>query len=180
MNLKIFGKIDDSTTELVLDKVEKIKKKGNVKKIDIYIDSDGGNLNSAYKIRELLLPYKDIITTIAINSCSSCAISIFLLGSKRYSLPNCKFLFHRPFYMQESFAEENENITVPFLTARLKTLKEDEEKLRAIYKENNFPNHFLKYLFSNDKDTCVKVDDLIDWKVIDGVCDIELKYKISV
>ena len=180
MNIKIFGKINEATTELVLKKVETLKKRKNIKEIVIYIDSDGGCVDNTNKIRDALLPYKDVITTVALNVCSSNAISIFLLGSKRYTMPNCIFLFHRPFYMQDSFAKENEHITIPFLNERLKLLREDEKNLKEIYRESGFPNHFTKYLFSINKDIIVKIDDLLDWKILDGICDVELKYKISV
>lgn len=148
MDIFITEVISNTTVNRVLQEI--ITKKDNDKKKDImvYIDSQGGGLESGYALYEILKLSGRKIITYAINECFSCAVTVFLAGEERYATNYSNFMVHEPYHEHEHDEETSIAMTT---TAYRKYLKElqgaTNEYFKLISKHTTLtPQRIKKYI----------------------------------
>lgn len=67
---------------------------GGIKKIKFYISSTGGDMDSAFRLYDILKNLPIEIETVGFGQVDSAAIILFLTGSKRSATKGCRFLLH--------------------------------------------------------------------------------------
>jgi ATP-dependent Clp protease, protease subunit len=90
--------INDHVANLVIAQLLLLDSEDEKKDIKIFINSPGGEVNSALAIYDTMQFVKPAIQTICLGLAASAA-SVLLAGGekgKRYSLPNSRIMIHQP------------------------------------------------------------------------------------
>lgn len=96
----LLGAIDEESSNLIdmmihfWNRVDEEVDINNRVPIKIYIDSAGGEVQSAMTIIDAITLSKTPVYTIAIGSAHSGALDILISGHKRFSYPNASIMFH--------------------------------------------------------------------------------------
>lgn len=102
----LFGNIDDKLALYIVRKLNQLESQG-IKEIDLYINSNGGEVESAYAIIDYMQILKNrgiLINTIGLGKVYSAAALILAYGSKRYATIDTTIMLH-PIYV--SLPEDN-------------------------------------------------------------------------
>lgn len=142
-----------------------------IEEIIIYIDSQGGEFICAYNILQLLEPFEDKITTVALSYCMSAATMLFLIGRKRLVINECKFIMHRPAVCTDNIS--NVRFSINVLRGMLESLKENEKFMKEFYKEHNVPRSLISEIFNTEEDYLILVGDLLATNMATGICEVE-------
>jgi ATP-dependent Clp protease, protease subunit len=108
----------------------KIPKK---EKICLYIDSVGGDIDSAVAIFNVLKNCGKHITTFIIGRCQSAGIMIAIAGHKRYALENTSFMIHKSNVGFEADVQRTEQE----LKVMLDESRQDDRKMFKIISQNS-------------------------------------------
>jgi len=96
----------------------------DVKKVKLYISSTGGDMDSAFRLYDLMKSLSMEIETVGFGQVASAAVIIFLGGSKRTITDGCSFVLHGGIY----------NIGVP--SAPIQAHKEAINRFNELYNKN--------------------------------------------
>lgn len=117
-----------NTIQVLQSELNKLKDL-KVSKIDVLINSYGGDVNHGLAIYDALKDHGAEVTTYINGMCASAATIIFCAGSIRKISKNALFLIHK--CMSSAYGNENE------LTAELEAQKRVNERMVSIYVENS-------------------------------------------
>lgn len=100
MESKIYlcGDIDDEKTELLINQILEINNRDKSSIITIYISSNGGYIENAFAIYDLLKVIDNPIKTVALGFVYSAALIIFLGGDNRCITENTNLMYHQISY----------------------------------------------------------------------------------
>lgn len=88
------GEINKSKASNLLFYIKKMFLQQSVKDFVIYINSNGGNMDSAIAMYQSLKALPISITTVNIGAVESAAVGLYCSGGKRYSMQNSYFMIH--------------------------------------------------------------------------------------
>ena len=97
----------DITADSVRDVINWITNQfysNKIKKIKFFISSNGGDIDSGVRLYDFLKATPAVIETYGFGQVDSAAILVFLSGSKRFALQNCRFRVHEGSYTGETVA----------------------------------------------------------------------------
>ncbi|MCL2898182.1 ATP-dependent Clp protease proteolytic subunit [Brenneria sp. WC1b.1] len=96
-SIVISGEINQALTEKVVSQLLLLQGIGNAP-IKIYINSQGGHVEAADTIHDMIKFIQPEVHIIGTGWVASAGITIFLAAKKehRYSLPNTRFMIHQP------------------------------------------------------------------------------------
>ena len=96
-SILISGEIDKKMAEKVVSQLLMLEAE-NDDPIKVFIDSPGGDVDSAYAIFDMIRFVKPKVTMIAMGLAASAGALILLAGSKeeRFGFPNSHYLIHQP------------------------------------------------------------------------------------
>lgn len=117
-----------NTIQVLQSELNKLKDL-KVSKIDVLINSYGGDVNHGLAIYDALKDHGAEVTTYINGMCASAATIIFCAGSIRKISKNALFLIHK--CMSSAYGNENE------LTAELEAQRTVNERMVSIYVENS-------------------------------------------
>ena len=169
LGIKIAGEVNQGMYEYVLETaVAYINTRAEYSGITLYITSDGGSLDFAFAICDILKSLKTSIYTVAIGSCCSAATMIFALGEKRFASKDIFYLLHTGRIGYEGLLVGNtlKDITslIDVNNTRFKKCLQSEEYTPEF-------NKLLEDIFDTHKEVIVSCDDLIKYKVVTDVYD---------
>lgn len=99
MDIFITEAITNNTVNRVLQEILLLKKAPEKEKyLTVYVNSQGGDVESGYALYEMfrLSGYK--IITCAVNEVFSSAVTVFLAGDERYATNYSHFMVHEPYH----------------------------------------------------------------------------------
>ena len=96
-SILISGEIDKKMAEKVVNQLLMLEAE-NEDPIKVFIDSPGGDVDSAYAIFDMIRFVKPKVTMIAMGLAASAGALIMLAGDKenRFGFPNSHYLIHQP------------------------------------------------------------------------------------
>ena len=96
-SILISGEIDKKMAEKVVNQLLMLEAE-NDEPIKVFIDSPGGDVDSAYAIFDMIRFVKPKVTMIAMGLAASAGALILLAGDKenRFGFPNSHYLIHQP------------------------------------------------------------------------------------
>ena len=96
-SILISGEIDKKMAEKVVNQLLMLEAE-NDEPIKVFIDSPGGDVDSAYAIFDMIRFVKPKVTMIAMGLAASAGALIMLAGDKenRFGFPNSHYLIHQP------------------------------------------------------------------------------------
>ncbi len=96
-SILISGEIDKKMAEKVVSQLLMLEAE-NDNPIRVFIDSPGGDVDSAYAIFDMIRFVKPKVTMIAMGLAASAGALILLAGAKeeRFGFPNSHYLIHQP------------------------------------------------------------------------------------
>ena len=96
-SILISGEIDKKMAEKVVSQLLLLESE-NDEPIKVFIDSPGGDVDSAYAIFDMIRFVKPKVTMIAMGLAASAGALILLAGDKesRFGFPNSHYLIHQP------------------------------------------------------------------------------------
>lgn len=125
--IKFYSNVDYNSVNTLMSTIDQKMKEG-VTRFKILISSGGGNVFHGLAAYNYLVGLPVELTTHNFGSVDSVSCVIFCAGSKRYSVPNARFLMHgvqfqsgQPMVLEEKQLEE-----------RLKSLKIDAENIAKV------------------------------------------------
>lgn len=94
------GDIDKKTTaDTLLWLSNQLHSQGqSITKLRFFISSGGGDMDSAISLYDYLKAFPSTVETIGFGRVESAAVLIFLAGSKRSAVKDCRFLLHEGLY----------------------------------------------------------------------------------
>ncbi len=128
--IKFFAPVIDVTINALMDAIDKKMKQG-VKDFIILISSPGGSVLHGLSAYNYLKGLPVTITTHNFGSVDSIGVILFCGGSKRFSVPQARFLLHGV-----SAGFQNERLEEKQLEERLKGLKIDLENIAKVIAAN--------------------------------------------
>lgn len=90
--------IDDGSANLVIGQLLHLESQDPEKGIQLYINSPGGVVTSAFGIYDTMQYIRPEVSTICVGQAASCAAVLLAAGApgKRLILPNARVLIHQP------------------------------------------------------------------------------------
>ena len=165
--IRISGEINDYTIGVVdrilyYNSVDKNIPVEERKPIKIYIDSEGGVVNAAKILVQVIKLSKTPIYGITMGLCASAASMIFLACHKRYCLGTSTFLIHQGSCsnLEGSYSEIN---------AFMQNYRKEIEELAAFYKEHtNYEPEYIDDKLSKG-DWYISTDEAISNGLVDEI-----------
>ena len=164
--LRIYSDIGESTFDFfggetdsfsTKDLVNFLDENKEANKIEVHINSRGGDVQEGWAIYDLLKSSGKEIKTIGEGKIYSIATVIFLAGTEREILPNADGLIHLPHFPEYSLAGKYE---ADDLVKLAEQLKQDGEKILNLYVEvtKSDKETLKKYM---DDETMLSADDMV-------------------
>lgn len=90
--------VDDASANLVIGQLLHLESQDSDKEIQLYINSPGGVVTSAFGIYDTIQYIRPEVSTICVGQAASCAAVLLAAGApgKRLILPNARVLIHQP------------------------------------------------------------------------------------
>lgn len=163
----LIGSFDEEVGVELIDVISQVKKQPTATSFEVYINSEGGVVDTGYDIYNYLKSLGLPVTTIGSGMVASIATVIFMAGTKRLVTPNTEFMIHLPMGgIGNATADEMESHT--------KGLRDVENKIVQFYsKELNLGKEAISPLLKNE--TWLTETQLIDL----GFVTNEVPLKIS-
>ncbi len=90
--LTINQEIDEALCGRIISQLNYLESKN--KDIEIYLNTEGGCVYSAFALYDKIVNYSKHVTIYAIGKVLSCGIMILLSGDKRVAYQHCSFMIH--------------------------------------------------------------------------------------
>ena len=162
----LIGSFDEETGVELIDVITQVKKQPTATSFEVYINSEGGVVDTGYDIYNYLKSLGLPVTTIGSGMVASIATVIFMAGTKRLVRPNTEFMIHLPMGgIEYATAEEMEYHS--------KHLKEVENKIVQFYsKELNLNKEAISPLLKNE--SWLNNQQLIDLGFVTSETEIKI------
>ena len=92
----LIGSFEEEKGVELIDVISQVKKQPNATSFEVYINSEGGVVDTGFDIYNFLKSLGLPVTTIGNGMVASIATVIFMAGSKRIVKPNTQFMIHLP------------------------------------------------------------------------------------
>jgi ATP-dependent Clp protease protease subunit len=138
------------------------KPESELQPIIIQIHSFGGDLHQAYAIADTILTSRTPVITVAASVAMSAGFIILIAGHKRYALPHSQALVHAGYAAFEGTASEVEQAQKNY--KRMQSVDK-----QFVLEQTEIPES--TYNRQKNKDWYLSVDDMLKYKVIDGVVE---------
>jgi len=122
MDIFILEPITNNVVNRVLQEII-LNKENKDANLTVYLNSVGGDVESAYAIYEILRLSGRKVITYAIHEVFSCAVTIYLAGDERYATEYSNFMIHEPYHEFDQ-DESGLNMTTSSYKRNLKELEE--------------------------------------------------------
>lgn len=136
------------------------KPESELKPIIIQVHSFGGDLHQAYAIADTIMTSRTPVITVAASVAMSAGFIILIAGHKRYALPHSQALVHAGYAAFEGTASEVDQAQKNY--KRMQTMNK-----QFVLERTEIPE--ATYNRQKNKDWYLSIDDMLKYKVIDGV-----------
>ena len=160
-SILISGEIDKKMAEKVVNQLLMLEAE-NDEPIKVFIDSPGGDVDSAYAIFDMIRFVKPKVTMIAMGLAASAGALIMLAGDKenRFGFPNSHYLIHQPLSGVRGVATEIE--------IHAKEIEKTRQKINAlIAKETG--NGIEQVEKDTDRDYWMSAEEALEYGLISKI-----------
>jgi ATP-dependent Clp protease protease subunit len=154
--------IDDAVGNLIMAQLLHLESEDPDKDINLYINSQGGDITSLFAIYDTMQYIKPDVSTICMGQAASAAAVLVLAGTKgkRYALPHSRILLHQPHGGAQGQAVDIE-IQAKEITRYRKLLEE------LIAEHTGQP--LDKVSKDTDRDYILTAEEAVEYGVVDEV-----------
>ena len=161
--------IDDDSVKPVIEWIlhENHVKKKKLKELLLMVCSNGGSIESAFALIDVMRSSKIPIKTVGLGSIASCGLLIFLAGAKgrRILTPNTSILSHQFSWGSEGKAHE--------LFATVKEFELTQKRMVDHYRvSTGLDDETIKRVLLPPQDVYLSADEALQYKICDHVADL--------
>ena len=124
----LIGKFPGEKGIELIDIIEQVRSQPGATSYNVYINSQGGYVDTGFEIHDYLKSLKAPVKTIGISMVASIATVIFMAGDERVIKPGTQFMIHLPMVTIE-------NGTANEIKSYAEELKKTEDKIVDFYKK---------------------------------------------
>ena len=160
-SILISGEIDKKMAEKVVNQLLMLEAE-NDDPIKVFIDSPGGDVDSAYAIFDMIRFVKPKVTMIAMGLAASAGALILLAGDKenRFGFPNSHYLIHQPLSGVRGVATEIE--------IHAKEIEKTRQKINALIAKETGKS-LAKVEKDTDRDYWMSAEEALDYGLISKI-----------
>ena len=161
--------VDDDSVKPVIEWIlhENHVKKKKLKELLLMVCSNGGSIESAFALIDVMRSSKIPIKTVGLGSIASCGLLIFLAGAKgrRILTPNTSILSHQFSWGSEGKAHE--------LFATVKEFELTQKRMVDHYRvSTGLDDETIKRVLLPPQDVYLSADEALQYKICDHVADL--------
>lgn len=161
--------IDDDSVKPVIEWIlhENHVKKKKLKELLLMVCSNGGSIESAFALIDVMRSSKIPIKTVGLGSIASCGLLIFLAGAKgrRILTPNTSILSHQFSWGSEGKAHE--------LFATVKEFELTQKRMVDHYRvSTGLDDETIKRVLLPPQDVYLSADEALQYRICDHVADL--------
>ena len=160
-SILISGEIDKKMAEKVVSQLLMLEAE-NDDPIKVFIDSPGGDVDSAYAIFDMIRFVKPKVTMIAMGLAASAGALILLAGDKenRFGFPNSHYLIHQPLSGIRGVATEIE--------IHAKEIEKTRQKINALIAKETGKS-LAQVEKDTDRDYWMSAEEALDYGLISKI-----------
>ena len=160
-SILISGEIDKKMAEKVVNQLLMLEAE-NDDPIKVFIDSPGGDVDSAYAIFDMIRFVKPKVTMIAMGLAASAGALILLAGDKenRFGFPNSHYLIHQPLSGVRGVATEIE--------IHAKEIEKTRQKINALIAKET-EKSLAKVEKDTDRDYWMSAEEALEYGLISKI-----------
>ncbi len=160
-SILISGEIDKKMAEKVVSQLLMLEAE-NDDPIKVFIDSPGGDVDSAYAIFDMIRFVKPKVTMIAMGLAASAGALILLAGDKenRFGFPNSHYLIHQPLSGIRGVATEIE--------IHAKEIEKTRQKINALIAKETGKS-LAQVEKDTDRDYWLSAEEALDYGLISKI-----------
>ena len=160
-SILISGEIDKKMAEKVVNQLLMLEAE-NDEPIKVFIDSPGGDVDSAYAIFDMIRFVKPKVTMIAMGLAASAGALILLAGDKenRFGFPNSHYLIHQPLSGVRGVATEIE--------IHAKEIEKTRQKINALIAKETGKS-LAQVEKDTDRDYWMSAEEALDYGLISKI-----------
>lgn len=160
-SILISGEIDKKMAEKVVSQLLMLEAE-NDGPIKVFIDSPGGDVDSAYAIFDMIRFVKPKVTMIAMGLAASAGALILLAGDKenRFGFPNSHYLIHQPLSGIRGVATEIE--------IHAKEIEKTRQKINALIAKETGKS-LAQVEKDTDRDYWMSAEEALDYGLISKI-----------
>jgi ATP-dependent Clp protease protease subunit len=161
--------IDNDSVKPVIEWIlhENHVKKKKLKELLLMVCSNGGSIEGAFALIDVMRSSKIPIKTVGLGSIASCGLLIFLAGAKgrRILTPNTSILSHQFSWGSEGKAHE--------LFATVKEFELTQKRMIDHYRvSTGLDDETIKRVLLPPQDVYLSADEALQYKICDHVADL--------
>ena len=161
--------IDNDSVKPVIEWIlhENHVKKKKLKELLLMVCSNGGSIEDAFALIDVMRSSKIPIKTVGLGSIASCGLLIFLAGAKgrRILTPNTSILSHQFSWGSEGKAHE--------LFATVKEFELTQKRMVDHYRvSTGLDDETIKRVLLPPQDVYLSADEALQFKICDHVADL--------
>lgn len=161
IKIKIWGDITSKTSNIVESAVSSLI--DEQEPIIVILNSNGGTLNDAVVICNLLKNLPNPLITVAMGNCISAATLIFNCGKKRYITKDTEYMLHQPFLLV------SDTINLYKIKKYQKDLSKSLSIFKKYYHNVNIPKEKLDLAFKYGKDLILNYTECIKYNIATNI-----------
>ena len=160
-SILISGEIDKKMAEKVVSQLLMLEAE-NDDPIKVFIDSPGGDVDSAYAIFDMIRFVKPKVTMIAMGLAASAGVLVLLAGDKenRFGFPNSHYLIHQPLSGIRGVATEIE--------IHAKEIEKTRQKINALIAKETGKS-LAQVEKDTDRDYWLSAEEALDYGLISKI-----------
>ena len=160
-SILISGEIDKKMAEMVVSQLLMLEAE-NDDPIKVFIDSPGGDVDSAYAIFDMIRFVKPKVIMIAMGLAASAGALILLAGDKenRFGFPNSHYLIHQPLSGIRGVATEIE--------IHAKEIEKTRQKINALIAKETGKS-LAQVEKDTDRDYWLSAEEALDYGLISKI-----------
>lgn len=156
------GEINDQLASLIISQILYLQAINQQERINIYINSPGGEVNAGLAIYDVIKACPCPISTIGIGLCASMGALLLSSGTKglRFAYENCEIMIHQPLGGTNGQVSDLE-----IMTKRFSTLKDNLNQILS----KNTSQPIEKVARDCDRNFFLSANDAKEYHLIDDI-----------
>ena len=156
------GEINDQLASLIISQILYLQAINQQERINIYINSPGGEVNAGLAIYDVIKTCPCPVSTIGIGLCASMGALLLSSGTKglRFAYENCEIMIHQPLGGTNGQVSDLE-----IMTKRFSILKDNLNQILSI----NTSQPIEKVARGCDRNFFLSAKDAMEYHLIDDI-----------
>lgn len=156
------GEINDQLASLIISQILYLQAINQQERINIYINSPGGEVNAGLAIYDVIKTCPCPVSTIGIGLCASMGALLLSSGTKglRFAYENCEIMIHQPLGGTNGQVSDLE-----IMTKRFSILKDNLNQILSI----NTSQPIEKVARDCDRNFFLSAKDAMEYHLIDDI-----------